>query len=207
MALESATYINQLVASNPVLSDPKAQGDDHLRMIKSVLKNTFPNFTGSVTLTQDQINSLSDNTQFFKPGMIIIWAGTVASIPAGWLLCNGVGTVTGSIPVPNLMDRFVIGAGNNYLQGTTGGAGAHSHTVSVTGVSITVDQMPPHTHDIPFGAPSGGPGYPGFDGSGDGRISGLSGVAGTGNPHTHPASATTVSNIPPYYALAYIIKT
>lgn len=206
MALESATFINQLVASNPTLADPKAQGDDHLRLIKNVLKSSFPNLTGAVTPTQAQLNVLTDATIFLKPGMIMLWAGTIPNIPTGWQLCNGVGTVTGGIAVPDLRDKFVLGAGGASPEGTTGGNLTHTHTVSVNGVSITVDQLPPHTHDVPYGAPSGSPGYPGFDGSGDGRVSGLSGVAGTGNPHTHPAFASTTNHLPPYYALAYIIK-
>ena len=43
MALESATYIDGLVISNPTGSDNISQGDEHLRLIKKVLKNTFPN--------------------------------------------------------------------------------------------------------------------------------------------------------------------
>jgi len=43
MALESATYISGLVDTNPSGSDSISQGDDHLRLIKSVLKNTLPN--------------------------------------------------------------------------------------------------------------------------------------------------------------------
>ena len=63
MALESATYIPELTNTNPVgASDPKSQGDDHLRLIKKVLLNTFGSFVGTagtpkfVTLTEDQIN-------------------------------------------------------------------------------------------------------------------------------------------------------
>jgi len=43
MALESATYVDGLVISNPTGSDNISQGDEHLRLIKTVLKNTFPN--------------------------------------------------------------------------------------------------------------------------------------------------------------------
>lgn len=42
MALESANWITQLVQANPVDGDPVGEGDDHLRMIKTVLKNSFP---------------------------------------------------------------------------------------------------------------------------------------------------------------------
>ena len=56
MPLETATYINQLDSANPLGSDPIAAGDDHIRLIKSAVKATFPNITGPVNLTQAQIN-------------------------------------------------------------------------------------------------------------------------------------------------------
>jgi len=57
MGLEAGTYINSLVATNPVgATDPKSQGDDHLRLIKSTLLNTFPAITGPVTPTHTAIN-------------------------------------------------------------------------------------------------------------------------------------------------------
>jgi hypothetical protein len=56
MPLETATYINQLDAANPLGSDPIASGDDHLRLIKAAVKATFPNITGPVTATQAEIN-------------------------------------------------------------------------------------------------------------------------------------------------------
>lgn len=58
MALETATYINQLNVANPVGSDPIASGDDHLRLIKAALKNTFPAITGPLTADQDEINAV-----------------------------------------------------------------------------------------------------------------------------------------------------
>jgi len=57
MGLEAATYIHQLNPSNPVGAvDPKAQGDDHLRMIKSTLQATFPTINGPVTVTLANLN-------------------------------------------------------------------------------------------------------------------------------------------------------
>lgn len=58
MPLETATYIHQLNAANPLGSDPISAGDDHLRLVKSTVKATFPNITGPVTMTQDQLNSI-----------------------------------------------------------------------------------------------------------------------------------------------------
>ena len=45
MALESGTFIDSLNASNPTSTDAVSQADDHLRLIKSTIKSTFPNIT------------------------------------------------------------------------------------------------------------------------------------------------------------------
>ena len=58
MALESGTYINSLVATNPVATDGLAQADDHMRLIKATIKATFPSITGAVTATHTEINHL-----------------------------------------------------------------------------------------------------------------------------------------------------
>ena len=64
-------------------------------------------------------------------GGIIMWSGTIANIPSGWALCNGANNT------PNLRDRFIVGAGNNYTPGNTGGADT---------VTLTLSQLPAHTH-------------------------------------------------------------
>ena len=51
MPLESGTYISDLVTTNPTSADPKSQGDDHLRLLKTVLKNTLAGFSGLVIAT------------------------------------------------------------------------------------------------------------------------------------------------------------
>lgn len=56
MGLETGTYISDLVATNPTSSDPKSQGDDHLRLIKATVKATFPNVSGAVTPTHTELN-------------------------------------------------------------------------------------------------------------------------------------------------------
>lgn len=57
MGLETGTFIDSLVATNPVgATDPKSQGDDHLRLIKSTILATFPSITGAVTLSHTNIN-------------------------------------------------------------------------------------------------------------------------------------------------------
>ena len=56
MALETGTYISDLVSTNPVSNDPKNAGDDHLRLLKSTIKATFPNISGAVTPTHTELN-------------------------------------------------------------------------------------------------------------------------------------------------------
>lgn len=63
MALEAADYIKQLNATNPEVGDDRSQGDDHLRLIKKVLVQTFPNFDRAITRTAEQINKAPYNKQ------------------------------------------------------------------------------------------------------------------------------------------------
>ncbi len=70
MTVESATYISQLNTSNPAASDNISEGDDHLRLIKSVLKAQFPGLaTTAVTQTSTQMNKLG-----FEIGSIVMFA-------------------------------------------------------------------------------------------------------------------------------------
>lgn len=63
MGLETATYIHELDSSNPVgASDPKGQGDDHLKLIKSTIQNTFPNVEGEMTASHTELNKLDGVT-------------------------------------------------------------------------------------------------------------------------------------------------
>lgn len=62
MALETGTYISDLVATNPTSSDPKSQGDDHLRLLKSTVLTTFPNINGAMTCTEEELNILDGAT-------------------------------------------------------------------------------------------------------------------------------------------------
>lgn len=74
MALEAATYISDLVATNPAGSDAKSSGDDHIRLVKSALKTTFPAVTGAVTVSHAQINAI--------PGLATTASPTFTGTPA-----------------------------------------------------------------------------------------------------------------------------
>ena len=59
MGIESATFVTQLVDTNPTSSDNANQGDNHLRLIKTTLLNTFPNITGAVTVSHTDLNTVT----------------------------------------------------------------------------------------------------------------------------------------------------
>ena len=146
MAIETATYISGLVSANPPATDPVGQADDHIRLIKGVLKSTFPNLNAACNATPLQLNGY-----FVPQGAIIMWSGSTA--PTGWALCNG-GTFakadgTGSVVVPNLSDRFILAKGTTYpTVGATGGAFTVTPSVSVSNSSyvLTANDIPSHTH-------------------------------------------------------------
>lgn len=56
--LETGTYISDLVATNPLSSDLASTADDHIRLLKSTIKTTFPNINDAITVTDEQINAV-----------------------------------------------------------------------------------------------------------------------------------------------------
>lgn len=74
MALETGSFISDLVSTNPTASDAKSQGDDHIRLLKSTVKATFPNVTGAVTATHTQLNTV--------PSLAPIASPTFTGVPA-----------------------------------------------------------------------------------------------------------------------------
>lgn len=141
-------------------------------------------------------------------GIITMWHGSIASIPFGWALCDGTNGT------PDLRDRFVMGAGGNYTVGAKGGS--ENQTVTVHPHTLTVAQMPSHKHGRTFYVKGSYVTTDDVDWAAlqNGQLKNrdkptvykndlLDGQGGS-QPHTHGASIT--SNLPPYYALAYIMK-
>jgi microcystin-dependent protein len=190
MALETASYIAQLVPANPLSTDSVSQSDDHLRLIKASLKNTFPNLDGPVILNPTQLNNPVPR------GIIAMWSGSLSALPPNWALCDGSTVLLSdgvtSYTTPDLRDRFIVGAGLTYPQGanggsvTTGMAGSHTHTVNSATASINVT-----TTKVAAGA----------------DVDAITAVTPQG--HTHTANLVgdhQHSSLPPYVALGYIIK-
>lgn len=126
-------------------------------------------------------------------GGIIMWNGSTSNIPTGWVLCNGVNGT------PDLRDRFVVGAGNVYSPGDSGGSAdavvvSHSHDVpNGQGGFVITNPSGPYTGNFGLtpssftNSPNNGQGY---------RSDNTSTVGESG----------TNANLPPYFALAYIIR-
>lgn len=108
-------------------------------------------------------------------GTILLWSGSIATIPAGFVLCDGTHST------PDLRDRFIVGAGSTYAVDASGGSVNHNHTFTGDG----------HTHSIPGGVAI----LSGFE------------ISSTTSPGNATGTTDNGSTLPPYYALAYIMKT
>lgn len=135
-------------------------------------------------------------------GVIVMWSGSVANIPSGWALCDG------SRGTPDLRGKFILCVDGSYSVGNTGGASTHTHGAG--------------SYASPTGTISGSTTYSyGKDNgeAGRGRLAIKYGQDATwettsyylnadilvsGDPLT--GTSGSASSLPPYYALAYIMK-
>ena len=108
MSLESASFISGLIASNPTSNDNVGDGDNHIRLVKNVLKLTFPNIGGEVSPTHTQINtgiSLANTATDANTGNAIVKRNASGNFSANVINANSIntgnititGTVTGSL--------------------------------------------------------------------------------------------------------------
>ena len=137
----------------------------------------------------------------FPSGGIIIWSGSSASIPSGWLLCDG------SNSTPDLRNRFVVGATSTYAVGATGGSAdaivvSHTHTATVTDAGHTHTTGTTGTILVGDGSGGGNRTYP----SGNGGTTTGTATTGITVANSTTGSSGTNANLPPYYALCYIMK-
>ncbi|PKK86436.1 MAG: hypothetical protein CVT48_01155 [Thermoplasmata archaeon HGW-Thermoplasmata-1] len=166
-------------------------------------------------------------------GTILMWGGSQASIPGGWILCDGsainrttyarlftaIGTVHGvgdgvtTFQLPNLRDRFIVGAGSTYSVGNTGGA---------NNVALIVAEMPAHNHGTTSTAgvhthTTSGPQYGAYNYDNGVTTTAewnlkvtVNNVSTSNGDHSHTVSSqggnVAHENRPPYFSLCYIIK-
>jgi len=167
---------------------------------------------GSTIATYDNLygilGTIPAASSTLPTGMILLWSGSIGSIPAGYLLCDGTNST------PDLRDRFIVGAGSSYSVNQTGGTAdaiVVSHTHTATSTSTVTD--PGHTHQFKGGT------FNSSQGSGPNSIantnnslsdttaSNTTGITvATSTTNATAGTSGTGQNLPPYFALCYIMK-
>lgn len=205
LTVNDLIVVNSLNASTASVSakvlsvslDSKFDGNVDVKTLNASSTVTASSFVGNGTI---------------PVGGIIMWSGTIANIPIGWAICDG------SSGTPDLTDRFVIAAGNSYAVYATGGSAdatlvSHSHTGTTASNGA-------HSHKLRWRDSSAAAGViPQIEFIADWNTEG-SGVgsqeaavnSGPVSDHNHTfttsseGSSATNANLPPYYALAFIMR-
>jgi microcystin-dependent protein len=222
----SRTFTITGVVDAPAVS---FNGTGNVELVTTLDDNAITNSKiANGAVSQTKINF---QTALVPIGGIIMWSGSTTNIPTGYQLCNG------SNGTPDLRNRFIVGAGSGYGVGATGGAatiqltqgqlpshahgiggdGNHNHLV-VTAVEdsggnrftrlVDNGSLP---HIVRTGFPSGNQNFRyAIRGTSSGPNAGRSNNAGS---HSHGGATGAAGsnqaheNRPPYYALAYIMRT
>jgi hypothetical protein len=198
--------------ANPIVLDSSGRVPNEIWLLQGYsYKFVITSATGASLISLDNLYGILQTapavTNTVPSGLIAIWSGSTGSIPSGWLLCNG------SNGTPDLRNSFILGAGNTYAVGATGGstdAIVVSHTHAATSTSTVTD--PGHFHGIL--TESGGAG------AGSGKLelsnqyisgpvtqSAVTGITvATATTNATAGVSGSGANMPPYYALAFIMK-
>jgi len=196
--LTTYTTNNGTVANpNPIVLDSSGRPPNEIWMQTGYsYKLVIQTSTGTTLQTLDNLYPILQNAPSSAPvlpsGVILIWSGSLGSIPSGFVLCDGTNST------PDLRNSFILGAGNSYAVGATGGSTdaivvSHTHSITDPGHVHTQGAVRADSMNV-----STGP----FDrmttSSTASAVTGISintaGVSGSG------------ANMPPYYALAFIMK-
>ena len=225
------------VVTGSITSNANLYVNGNSTLSGSVTLNSIPtassatNYNFLVQQTNEVVKQV--NAAPIPVGGIIMWSGTIATIPSGWALCNG------SNGTPDLRDKFVVGAHSDLsgvaksnVEGSynqSGGDISHNHGATVGNTALSTSQIPSHNHGYkdsyyieinnPGVGASGaidGVDYVGptaYKGSGrsdnDNKYvyyrNGTTNTTGSGANHNHSISSD--NHVPPYFALAYIMYT
>lgn len=209
--LASYTSIDGTVAnSNPIIlgSDGKLPSELWLTYgynYKLVLKDSNDVLIYTYDNIYGILGTIPTSSSTVPSGMILLWSGSVGSIPSGYYLCDG------SNGTPDLRNRFLVGAGDAYAVNATGGSAdaivvSHTHTAT----SVVTDAGHNHTVTVSNqssqnGTVSGGGSLPATGGATLTTSTATTGVTVATTNSTTGTSGTN-ANLPPYYALCYIMK-
>ena len=202
--LTTYTTVNGNIANtNPIVLDAYGRTPSEIWMQTGYSYKFVIQTSAAVTLqTLDNLYPILQTAPTTSPalptGAIILWSGSIGSIPSGYVICDGANST------PDLRDRFVIGAGSTYSVAATGGSAdaivvSHTHTATVTD--------PGHLHVITGSTVAGGfaAGSNGYQNTG--TTNSATAVTSITVANATAGTSGTGANLPPYYALAYIMKT
>lgn len=204
--LTTYTTVNGNVANaNPIVLDASGRPSNEIWMQTGYsYKLVIQTSSGSTLQTLDNLYPILQNAPASAPslpsGAIILWSGSIGSIPSGYVICDGTNST------PDLRDRFVVAAGNNYSVGQTGGS-ADAIVVSHTHTATSTVTDPGHLHSSIFATASGSnPGVLSNASSSGNTATATTGITVATTNATAGTSGTGANN-PLFYALAYIMKT
>jgi len=206
--LTTYTTNNGTVANpNPIVLDSSGRPPNEIWMQTGYsYKFIIQTSTGTTLQTLDNLYPILQNapavSASIPSGLIAIWSGSLGSIPSGWVICDGTNST------PDLRNSFILGAGNTYAVGATGGSTdaivvSHTHTATVTD--------PGHLHSIngAFDTASPNNGIPVVGRGSVGYPTAFNTLTATTGITVANATAGVSgsgANMPPYYALAFIMK-
>jgi hypothetical protein len=145
VGLETTTYIDGLVSTNPTAGDPVSQGDDHVRLIKAAVLATFPNVTGAVTPTHTELNYVDGVTSAIQTQINTHTTNiTQATLTSGTAVATTSGTSIDFTGIPSWVKKITVsfsGVSTNgtslpmILLGDAGGVETTTYTAAATTMS------------------------------------------------------------------------
>jgi len=170
MGIETFEFIDDLVATNPTSTDNVSEGDDHLRGLKTTLKNTFPNVTGAINPTETELNYVDGVTSAIQT-QLDAKATAAQGTTADAALPKAGGALTGAVTTTSTFDGVDIATRDGVLTTTTTTANA---ALPKAGGALTGAVTTTSTFD-------------GRDVATDGTK--LDGIATSANNYSHPTGA------------------
>ena len=202
-SINVGTNLNSTDADQFVTFVGSSSGNNPIRVDAGIKYNPSTNRLTAGSFAGD--GSALTGIESFVTGMIILWYGDTSNVPTGFVLCDG------NNSTPDLRDRFVIGAGNNFSAGSTGGNNS---------LTLTEANLPSHRHFV-VSNDLGGQNRTNSNVSANNQVRKGTGasnlfegynLASTGSDaasgrSSAVGSGTAIDNKPAYHALCYIMKT
>lgn len=209
--LTTYTTNNGLIPNtNPIILDSAGRCPQEIWMQVGYSYKLVLQTSAGVTLqTLDNLYPILQTTTGTAPtiptGLIAIWSGSIGSIPTGWLLCDGTNGT------PDLRNSFILGAGSTYVVGQTGGTAdsivvSHTHTVTDPGHTHTYTRAWTGNNSTMWHTDTTANIATGNVIDNNGIVTGAIVSATTGITNQSTGVSGTNANLPPYYALAFIMK-